>query len=63
MQQVQKVDDHCTRREIVPRAAGEWDNTSSATIIHPLHVLHTYNIFFTIEQKNDKQQFSPVRRV
>jgi hypothetical protein len=43
--------------KIVPRAAGEWDNTSSVFLLYT-----------TIEQKkneknNDKQQFSPVRRV
>jgi hypothetical protein len=52
--------------KIVPRAAGEWDNTSSAMIT--LFARVAYNIFCTIEQKNekknnDKQQFSPVRRV
>jgi hypothetical protein len=51
--------------KIVPRAAGEWDNTSTATT---LFARVAYNIFSTIEQKkreknNEKQQFSPVRRV
>jgi hypothetical protein len=51
--------------KIVPRAAGEWDKTSSAIT---LFARVTYKIFSTIEQKkrektNDKQQFSPVRRV
>jgi hypothetical protein len=51
--------------KIVPRATGEWDNTSSAIT---LFARVAYNIFSTIEQKNekknnDKQQFSPVRRV
>jgi hypothetical protein len=42
-------------------AAGEWDNTSSS-ITHFARV--AYNIFFTIEEKNnDKQQFSPVRHL
>jgi hypothetical protein len=51
MQQVQKVNDYCTPRENCPKS-----NVA-------------YNIFSTIEQKknekknNDKQQFSPVRRV
>jgi hypothetical protein len=52
--------------KIVPRAAGEWDNTSSAIT---LFARVAYNIFSAIEQKkkreknNDKQQFNPVRRV
>jgi hypothetical protein len=51
--------------KIVPRAAGEWDNTSSAI---KLFARVAYNIFSTSEQKNekknnDKQQFSPMRRV
>jgi hypothetical protein len=51
--------------KIVSRAAGEWDNTSSAIT---LFARVAYNIFPRIEQKkreknNDKQQFSPVRRV
>jgi hypothetical protein len=33
--------------KIVPRAAGEWENTSSAITL--------YNIFSTIEQKNEKK--------
>jgi hypothetical protein len=45
--------------KIVPRAAGEWENTSSAITL--------YNIFLRLNKKtrknNDKQQFSPVRRV
>jgi hypothetical protein len=50
--------------KIVPRAAGEWDNTSSAITLFT----RVAYIFSTIEQKkmrknNDKQQFSPVRRV
>jgi hypothetical protein len=51
--------------KIVPRAAGEWDNTSSAITL----LTRVAYIFSTIEQKktkkknNDKQQFSPVRRV
>jgi hypothetical protein len=49
--------------KIVPRA--EWDNTSSAI---RLFARVAYNISSTIEQKkreknNDKQHFSPVRRV
>jgi hypothetical protein len=65
MQQVQKVNDYCTRRENCPKAAGEWDNTSSAIT---LFARVAYNIFSTIEQKktrknNDKQQVSPVHRV
>jgi hypothetical protein len=51
--------------KIVPRAAGEWENTPGAIT---LFTRVAYNIFSTIEQKtekknNDKQQFSPVRRV
>jgi hypothetical protein len=51
--------------KIVPRAAGEWDNTSSEIT---LFARVAYNIFSTIGQKkreknNDKQQFSSVRRV
>jgi hypothetical protein len=51
--------------KIVPRAAGEWDNTSSAIT---LFVRVSYNIFFydrtkKREKNNGKQQFSPVRRV
>jgi hypothetical protein len=51
--------------KIVPRAAGEWDDTPSAMT---LFARVAYNIFSTIEQKsekktNDKQQFSTVRRV
>jgi hypothetical protein len=51
--------------KIVPRAAGEWDNTSSAITLFARVV---YNIFSTNEQKkreknNDKRQFSPVCRV
>jgi hypothetical protein len=51
--------------KIVPRAGGKWDNTSSAIT---LFARVAYNIFSTIEQKNEKksnykQQFSPVRRV
>jgi hypothetical protein len=51
--------------KIVPRAAGEWDNTSSAIT---LFARVAYNIFFydrtkKREKNNDKRQFSPVRRV
>jgi hypothetical protein len=47
--------------KIVPRAAGEWNNTSSAITVF---ARVAYNIFSTIEQKNEKkQQFSPVRHV
>jgi hypothetical protein len=53
MQQVQKKNDYCTRREIIPRAAGEWDNTSSAKT---LFARVAYNIFSTIEQKTRKKQ-------
>jgi hypothetical protein len=65
MQQVQKVNDIARNVKIVPRAAGEWDNMSSAiTLFAPV----AYNIFFydrtkKREKNNDKQQFSPVRRV
>jgi hypothetical protein len=38
--------------KIVPRAAGEWDNTSSA--IKPCARV-AYNSFSTIEQKNEKK--------
>jgi hypothetical protein len=38
--------------KIVPRAAGEWDNTSSAIT---LFARVAYNIFSTIEQKNEKK--------
>jgi hypothetical protein len=38
--------------KIVPRAAGEWDNTSSAIT---LFACVAYNIFSTIEQKNEKK--------
>jgi hypothetical protein len=38
--------------KIVPRAAGEWDNTSSAIIFF---ARVAYNIFSTIEQKNEKK--------
>jgi hypothetical protein len=38
--------------KIVPRAAGEWDNTSSAIT---LFVRVSYNIFSMIEQKNEKK--------
>jgi hypothetical protein len=49
--------------KIVPRAAGAWDNTSSA-----IHFLHEVQHFFydrtkKREKNNDKQQFSPVRHV
>jgi hypothetical protein len=43
--------------KIVPRASGEWNNTSSAVT---LFARVAYNIFF---YENDKQQFSPVRVV
>jgi hypothetical protein len=43
--------------KIVPRAAGEWENTSGAIT---LFTRVAYNIFSTIEQKTEK---SPVRRV
>jgi hypothetical protein len=51
--------------KIVPRAAGEWDNTSSAIT---LFARVACNIFFydrtkKREKNNDKRQFSPVRRV
>jgi hypothetical protein len=48
--------------KIVPRAAGEWDSTSSAIT---LFARVAYNIFFynRTKKSNDKQQFSPVRRV
>jgi hypothetical protein len=53
--------------KIVPRAAGEWDNTPSAIT---LFARVACKIFSTIEQKTrkkqqqqDKQQLSPVRRV
>jgi hypothetical protein len=36
--------------KIVPRAAGEWDNTSSAMMT--LFARVAYNIFSTIEQQN-----------
>jgi hypothetical protein len=54
--------------KIVRRAAGEWNNMSSAITVITLSARVAYNIFSTIEQKkreknNDKQQFSPVRRV
>jgi hypothetical protein len=39
--------------KIVSRAAGEWDNTSSA--ITPFTRV-AYNIFSTIELKNEKKQ-------
>jgi hypothetical protein len=39
--------------KIVSRAAGEWDNTSSAITLFT-HV--GYNIFSTIELKNEKKQ-------
>jgi hypothetical protein len=35
--------------KIVPRAADEWDITSSAI------TLFAYNIFYKIEQKNEKK--------
>jgi hypothetical protein len=38
--------------KIVPRAAGEWDNTSSAIT---LFARVAYNIFSTIERKNEKK--------
>jgi hypothetical protein len=38
--------------KIVPRAAGEWDNTSSAIT---LFARVAYNIFSKIEQKNEKK--------
>jgi hypothetical protein len=53
--------------KIVPTAAGEWDNTSSA--ITTLFTRVAYNIFLRSNKKkrkkknNDKQQFSPVRHV
>jgi hypothetical protein len=46
--------------KIVPRAAGEWDNTPSAITLFA----RVAYIFSTIEQKNNKkQQFCPVRLV
>jgi hypothetical protein len=39
--------------KIVPRAAGEWDNTSSAMIT--LFARVAYNIFSTSEHKNEKK--------
>jgi hypothetical protein len=55
MQQVQKVKDYCTRRENCPKSRRRVGQ-------------HVKCFFSTIEQKkneknNDKQQFSPVRRV
>jgi hypothetical protein len=38
--------------KIVPRAAGEWDDTPSAMT---LFARVAYNIFSTIEQKNEKK--------
>jgi hypothetical protein len=38
--------------KIVPRAAGEWDDTPSAVT---LFARVAYNIFSTIEQKNEKK--------
>jgi hypothetical protein len=38
--------------KIVPRAAGEWDNRSSAVT---LFARVAYNIFSTIAQKNEKK--------
>jgi hypothetical protein len=38
--------------KIVSRAAGEWENTSSAIT---LFARVAYNIFSTIEQKNEKK--------
>jgi hypothetical protein len=57
MQQVQKVNDYCTRRENCPKSRRRVGQ----------HV-KCNNIFSTIEPKkreknNYKQQFSPVRRV
>jgi hypothetical protein len=47
--------------KIVPRAAGEWDNTSNAIT---LFARVAYNIFSTIEQKIEKKTtISLVRRV
>jgi tRNA G26 N,N-dimethylase Trm1 len=39
--------------KIVPRAAGEWDNTSSAMMA--LFARVAYNIFSTSEHKNEKK--------
>jgi hypothetical protein len=67
MQQVQKVNDYCTRRENCPksrRRVGQYAkcNNTFARV--------ACKIFSTIEQKTrkkqqqqDKQQLSPVRRV
>jgi hypothetical protein len=57
MQQMQKMNDYCTLRENYlsqeRRAAGEWDNTSSAIT---LFVRVAYNIFSTIEQKKTRKK-------
>jgi hypothetical protein len=53
MQQVQKRMIIARDVKIVPGAAGEWDNTSSAIT---LFARVAYNIFSTIEQKNEKKQ-------
>jgi hypothetical protein len=45
--------------KVVPRAAGEWDNTSSAITLFA----RFYDRTKKREKNNDKQQFSPVRRV
>jgi hypothetical protein len=41
--------------KIVPRAAGEWDNMSSAITVITLSARVAYNIFSTIEQKKEKK--------
>jgi hypothetical protein len=64
MQQVQKVNDYCTRCENCSKSRRRVGHTSSAITVF---ARVAYNIFSTIEQKNekknDKQQISPVRRV
>jgi hypothetical protein len=42
--------------KIVPRAAGEWDNMSSAITVITLSARVAYNIFSTIEQKKTRKK-------
>jgi hypothetical protein len=64
MQQVQKVNNYCTRRENYPksrRRVGQYkcNNTFCTCCIQHFF----YDRTKKREKNNDKQQFSPVRRV
>jgi ribosomal protein S8 len=66
MQQVQKVNDYCTRLENCPksrRQVGQHVKCNNNTFCTCCMQHFSYDRTKKQEKNNDKQQFSPVRRV